>query len=55
LGGSRPGQRQDHFKDEYFAFVEAAFKSADMDNDGTIDAKELRSPAGRALQRLLMK
>jgi Ca2+-binding EF-hand superfamily protein len=29
------------------------FKRADPDNDGTIDAKELNSPAGHALLRLL--
>ena len=42
-------------KDEYLAFVEAIFKRANADNDGTIDAKELKTPAGRALLRLLMK
>ena len=29
------------------------FKAADPDNDGTIDAKELRSAAGRCLVPLL--
>ena len=42
-------------KDEYLAYVEAVFKHADTDNDGTLDAKELRTPAGHALLRLLMK
>jgi Ca2+-binding EF-hand superfamily protein len=42
-------------KDEYLAYVEAVFKKADADNDGTIDANELKTPAGRALLRLLMK
>jgi hypothetical protein len=42
-------------KDEYLAFVEVAFKRANPDNDATIDAKELKTPAGRALVRLLMK
>ena len=42
-------------KDEYLAFVEVAFKRANPDNDGTLDAKELKTPAGRALLRLLMK
>jgi EF hand len=42
-------------KDEYLAYVEAVFKKADADNDGTLDAKELKTPAGRALLRLLMK
>ena len=31
------------------------FKKADTDNDGTLDAKELKTPAGHALLRLLMK
>ena len=38
-------------KDEYLAYVEVLFKKADPDN--TIDAKELSSPAGHALLRLL--
>jgi Ca2+-binding EF-hand superfamily protein len=42
-------------KDEYLAYVEAVFKKADANNDGTIDAEELKTPAGRALLRLLMK
>jgi hypothetical protein len=33
--------------------VEVLFKKADPDNDGTIDAKELASPPGHALLRLL--
>jgi Ca2+-binding EF-hand superfamily protein len=40
-------------KDEYLAYVEVLFKKADPDNDGAIDAKELSSPAGHALLRLL--
>ena len=43
----------DTSKDEYLAYVETLFKQADPDNDGTIDAKELKSPAGRELLRLL--
>jgi hypothetical protein len=35
------------------AVVEQRFKAADPDNDGTLDAKELSTPAGRALLRLL--
>jgi hypothetical protein len=42
-------------KDEYLAYVEVLFKRADSDNDGTIDAKELKTPAGHALLRLLLK
>jgi len=40
-------------KDEYLALVEKLFKKADTNNDGTLDAKEMRSKAGRALERLL--
>ena len=40
-------------KDEYLAVVEARFKAADPDNDGKIDAKEIATPAGKALVRLL--
>jgi EF hand len=40
-------------KNEFLALVEKRFKAADPDNDGTIDAKELKGPAGRSLVRLL--
>ncbi len=40
-------------KDEYLALAEKLFKAADTNNDGTLDAAELRTRAGRALQRLL--
>ena len=40
-------------KNEYMAVVEARFKAANPDNDGTLDAKELRSRAGLALLRLV--
>jgi Ca2+-binding EF-hand superfamily protein len=40
-------------KDEYLALVEQSFKAADRDHDGTLDAAEFRTPAGRALLRLL--
>ena len=33
--------------------VEAAFKKADPDGDGTVDAKELRSPAGKMLMAMI--
>jgi hypothetical protein len=33
--------------------VEKRFKAADLDNDGTLDDKELHSRAGEALLRLL--
>jgi len=40
-------------KDEYLKVVEDRFKAADRDYDGTLDEKELRSRAGRALLPLL--
>ncbi|MBO0757766.1 MAG: EF-hand domain-containing protein [Bradyrhizobiaceae bacterium] len=40
-------------KDEYLALVEQWFRAADRDNDGTVSATEFRTPAGRALLRLL--
>ena len=40
-------------KDEYLSIVEKLFKKADVDNDGTLDAKELRSKAGHALEKLI--
>jgi hypothetical protein len=39
--------------DEYLAVVEQRFNAANPDNDGTLDMKELNTPAGRALLRLL--
>ena len=38
---------------EFVALVEKRFKAADPDNDGTIDAKELKNAAGRSLAPLL--
>jgi EF hand len=40
-------------KDEYLALVEKRFNAADTDHDGTLSKAELKSPAGRALARLL--
>ena len=40
-------------KDEYLGLVEKLFKKADADRDGTLSVKELHSPSGRALKRLL--
>ena len=37
---------------EYMAVVEKKFKATDPDNDGTVDHKELDSPAGQALLKL---
>ncbi|MBV9520790.1 MAG: EF-hand domain-containing protein [Hyphomicrobiales bacterium] len=42
-------------KDEYLALVAEFFKRADHDGDGTLDEHELRSPAGRKLQKLLRR
>ena len=39
--------------DEYLAVVERRFNAANPDKDGTLDAKELNSRAGKALLRLL--
>ena len=40
-------------KNEYLALVEQRFKAADADGDGTVNAAEFGTPAGRALLRLL--
>jgi hypothetical protein len=40
-------------RDEYLAIVEQRFRAADPDGDGTVSAREFRTPAGRALARLL--
>jgi Ca2+-binding EF-hand superfamily protein len=40
-------------KDEYLAVVEQRFRVADVDGDGTVSAREFRTPAGRALAQLL--
>lgn len=40
-------------KDEYLAVVEQRFKAADPDGDGSVSAAEFKTPAGRALLRLL--
>ena len=39
--------------DEYLAVVEQRFNAANPDKDGTLDAKELNTAAGRALLKLL--
>ena len=35
------------------AQVETAFKAADKDGDGTVDAKELSSPSGKTLLSMI--
>jgi len=37
----------------YLDAMERQGKAADPDNDGTLDAKELKTPAGRSLLQLL--
>jgi Ca2+-binding EF-hand superfamily protein len=39
--------------DEYLAIVTQRFNAANKDNDGTLDAKEIKTFAGRALLQLL--
>ena len=41
-------------KAEYMRIVEARFRAANPDFDITLDAKELASPAGKALLKLLV-
>ena len=40
-------------KDEYTAAAEKDFAAADADNDGKVEAKELKSKAGLALSKLI--
>ena len=40
-------------KDEYLAAVEARFKAADVNGEGTVSCREAKSRDGRALLRLL--
>jgi hypothetical protein len=40
-------------KAEWVAIVEQHFKAADPDHDGTLDAKELESPEGKQLLKML--
>jgi Ca2+-binding EF-hand superfamily protein len=53
LAANDPDKDNALTKDEYLALVEARFKAADAGNDGKIDAKELATPAGKDLVRLL--
>jgi len=38
---------------EYKALVKATFRAANPDEDGTIDLRELQTPYGRQLLRLI--
>jgi Ca2+-binding EF-hand superfamily protein len=40
-------------KEEYLSLVDRLFKQADVNKEGTLSAKEMRSRAGRALKRLI--
>jgi EF hand len=40
-------------KTEYLALVAKRFDKVDTDHDGTIDAKELATPSGKSLRRLI--
>ena len=40
-------------RDEYVAFVVKDFEHADTNHDGEVDAKELETPEGQSLLRLL--
>ena len=53
MGIADPDNDNTLTKDEYLNYVEFAFKRADTDSDGTVDAKEARMHAGRLLLRLL--
>jgi Ca2+-binding EF-hand superfamily protein len=53
FAGADPDKDKTLTKDEYLAVVEARFKAADADHDGTLSDAEFRTPAGRALLRLL--
>jgi hypothetical protein len=53
LAAADPDKDNALTKDEYLALVETRFKAADPDNDGKLDAKELATPAGKDLVRLL--
>lgn len=53
LAAADPGKHGSLTKDEYLALVAQRFKAADPDNDGKLDAKEIATPAGYALVRLL--
>ena len=40
-------------KEEYLSLIEARFKTADPDNDDTLDAKELETESGQLILKLL--
>ena len=53
LAAADPDKDSTLTKDEYLALVESRFKAADPNNDGKLDAKELATPAGKDLVKLL--
>jgi Ca2+-binding EF-hand superfamily protein len=48
-----PDHDKTRTKDEYPAVVEQRFKAANLDNDGTLDVRDLATGAGAALLRLM--
>jgi hypothetical protein len=46
-------ESRDHFKSNFLALTIKWFKQADLDGDGALDEDELRTPAGRKLEKLL--
>jgi Ca2+-binding EF-hand superfamily protein len=50
-----PKETQDRFERRFLALVTTLFKAADVDGDGKVEKDELRTPAGRNLEKLLMR
>jgi len=55
MAGSISRQMQEKSQRSLQIIETVPFKRANSDNDTTIDAKELKTPAGHALLRLLLK
>ena len=53
LAGADPDKDATLTREEYLKLVETKFKAVDKDNDGTLSAEEMKSPAGKALLKLL--
>jgi hypothetical protein len=53
LAAGDPDKDKSLTKDEFLAIVEARFKAADANGEGTIDCDEAKTSAGLALMRLL--
>jgi hypothetical protein len=48
-------EARDRFKSKLLDLTVQWFREADHDGDGTLDNDELRSPAGRKLEKLLTR